>query len=778
MFRLSVWGGLISHSCAFVYQTSKFYDSAFDDSDIMNLINSETVGWAVPLGESTEHDPEIPVWFSTEHGNFIIDIGEHSGIYDESLVRFSLNSEHTTVMQLLKPDRVLEGSVSTLPGGAEGGRWVIDATWRIGESAVVLDGPIEIDFRTDDIWIPVASLDSVHPAEQEKRVGNRIFFFCQEMDASPRVNMVIGTARVAVLIREVRVHDTDESTVNLRASGWCPMNIQISDLNDYPTIGRTILETNDVVLDGPNQRILVSEKTGVEPATPLVRYHLDNWSDTQTSVEWRRSSGELKDTDFIFTKLDIDDGEIELICLGDVCEDVVPGELQDNWVGTPRIQVFGDSVVITDTLGWEKHEVDVLQSGAEIELKFDACGYRMTRNSANSIRGERLVFVPVKGPRTSGEFGVPFWPPFRGSSMMISNSRADEIKQSVIGDNRRWHGKPVLETTAADHVIIRADASENGDDRLVELISTENLDMRLDFSMIIRRYRPDSGFEFVPLGRTERSDSEFEVMLKEGEVKRFLIAADGSINLPVRPPVGGNFRAHRVAPGPAQWTGEPVLSIDPDSGIMRISPSLDGEVWTYSCGWQRVNTQYPRLVFSALPKRLQIDPSALIDLTSSEWTLRSAADDWTGLTATIRKDAYLTRYPDGSIDLMLEYVEGPIFSTGGPLRYVGRPTISVNHEGDLVVRSDGDTRLDFYVEVFQDPAGPLHVIFRPSEFMAVGSRPAVVSETGDACAICLEEYGVGEIIAETVCNHRFHLECLERTRGMACPLCRGSLVLF
>ena len=253
---------------------------------------------------------------------------------------------------------------------------------------------------------------------------------------------------------------------------------------------------------------------------------------------------------------------------------------------------------------------------------------------------------------------------------------------------------------------------------------------------------------------------------------------NGAMNLPVRPPVNSNFRAHRVARWHGRWVGEPVISVDPNSGIMRIAPSLDGEVWTYWCAWEKVNSRFPRLVFSALPKRLQIDTEALIDFSSSEWSLKSASGDWATPTAIIRKGSYLTRNPDGSIDLLLEFVDAPIFSSPGPLQYVGRPLIGVDQQGDLVVRSDGDSRYDYEVEIFEEADRSVRVNFRPSAFMAVGSRPVVVSETGDACAICLDDYEVGETVAATFCNHRFHLECLERTRGTACPLCRGSLVLF
>ncbi len=52
------------------------------------------------------------------------------------------------------------------------------------------------------------------------------------------------------------------------------------------------------------------------------------------------------------------------------------------------------------------------------------------------------------------------------------------------------------------------------------------------------------------------------------------------------------------------------------------------------------------------------------------------------------------------------------------------------------------------------------------------------SNEPSSCAICIEEFQEGENINETNCNHKFHLQCMERllkNKFKLCPLCRDNL---
>ena len=44
------------------------------------------------------------------------------------------------------------------------------------------------------------------------------------------------------------------------------------------------------------------------------------------------------------------------------------------------------------------------------------------------------------------------------------------------------------------------------------------------------------------------------------------------------------------------------------------------------------------------------------------------------------------------------------------------------------------------------------------------------------CNICLEEFEPNVVLANTLCGHAFHLDCLRKWNGNTCPTCRINLV--
>nr|XP_025682861.1 E3 ubiquitin-protein ligase MPSR1-like [Arachis hypogaea] len=89
-----------------------------------------------------------------------------------------------------------------------------------------------------------------------------------------------------------------------------------------------------------------------------------------------------------------------------------------------------------------------------------------------------------------------------------------------------------------------------------------------------------------------------------------------------------------------------------------------------------------------------------------------------------------------------------------------------------------------------DGASSLEALFRD---MAVNNsskagRPPATKESIDAmpsfvikeaevevgeCVVCLEDFGVGALVKEMPCKHRFHPNCIEKWLGMhgTCPVC-------
>ena len=47
----------------------------------------------------------------------------------------------------------------------------------------------------------------------------------------------------------------------------------------------------------------------------------------------------------------------------------------------------------------------------------------------------------------------------------------------------------------------------------------------------------------------------------------------------------------------------------------------------------------------------------------------------------------------------------------------------------------------------------------------------------DRCPICLEDYNIGEILNELICNHFYHKKCINNwiKSNNNCPICRSSI---
>jgi len=47
----------------------------------------------------------------------------------------------------------------------------------------------------------------------------------------------------------------------------------------------------------------------------------------------------------------------------------------------------------------------------------------------------------------------------------------------------------------------------------------------------------------------------------------------------------------------------------------------------------------------------------------------------------------------------------------------------------------------------------------------------------DRCSICLEDYSIGDILNELICNHFYHKNCINKwiKSNNNCPICRSSI---
>jgi hypothetical protein len=148
-------------------------------------------------------------------------------------------------------------------------------------------------------------------------------------------------------------------------------------------------------------------------------------------------------------------------------------------------------------------------------------------------------------------------------------------------------------------------------------------------------------------------------------------------------------------------------------------------------------------------------------------------------TVAVNRKEWLRKCADGSLVILFNECHSPLLTECNRALFHGIPIVIEKGPVRASVHSNGDHRFQFEVtKHFYSSRREGEIRFRPIGFSAVGSFPVRICEkSDDSCPICLEEYTIGEYVAETKFRHRFHLHCLRQLRKRRCPYCRGSLDL-
>ena len=397
-----------------VSSTASIYETISPEFAIDELIATEAVGWAVPLASvQSENAPEV--WLATDLGNNRIEVGPWSDLARRSLVRMSLNANNQIVMQVLKPDTLLH----------ELGGWPVLENandWRIS-SVIEYEGrrlrvnpqEILIDFSKQDIEFQ--SLDFLHAIWAPNHVrshNSRLLVSCSELEGRNRFTIMLGD--VPIHIREV--DELASEFTELKNSGWCPLNVVVDA--ERQSIGRSILEDNDVVLDGMNRRIVVVPKSEITPNSPLMKYRLD----PSGSWRWIPSPGRVSAQDFLITTLDQISYRFRVLCLSRPCAQALVPSSGKLWVGRPAIEIDASGVIkVTDTKGWRGHQVELLPNRETVTIAIAKTGFRMKADPSKTIKGRRIEIVPAHGPREPNEFAIPHWPPVLTETVFVFHIR-------------------------------------------------------------------------------------------------------------------------------------------------------------------------------------------------------------------------------------------------------------------------------------------------------------------------------------------------------------------
>ena len=760
---LPLWGISASH----------VYDHAPLESRIHELVETKTVGWAVPVElPSMLSGPEV--WFATEMGSDKVRIGPWSTLARKSSIQLSLADNDQMSMKLLARNTEVNG-ISQLSVANTASFWGSNARLSF-ENRVVGRVQVVFDFYKRDIELnlPLRFFADVWSMGAIREYKSRLLVPCSELERrrnSGGLNFKIGD--VSIAIREVINVDAEIS--ELRQEGWCPLNVMLNAPS--LTIGRTILEQYDLLLDASNLRMVVLAKSNTRPARPLMKYRLDrDYPRDPTSGAWRwiPSTDRANQGEFVFLKFDKDSARFGIFCLVKSCEEHIIPSKGALWVGVPVVELDPTSGTITvqeipETRGWQGYEIRLQEKMQTVDVSISRSGYRMKPDPAKTVKGLSMELVPVEGAKQVGEFSIPEWPPvFRRPIIDIAKIYPDDA-DAVIAENEVWHGVPKFEIISENRILITAQVTDDTCDREISFFGSFPGAMYLDFSTEICNYRQvgadEEGYRFTRMRRSEPGYSDaLRIIVQQGHVS---FHSDGeqrlfSMNQP-----------KNVWSPTMRWLAAPELTTDPESGEISISPT--GEAgWEYTHEWERENESgTSKLVFRVLPRTFLVPPGLL--LTDGLWEFTAAAANPEGSRFSIVQDRWRVGGQRGGITLVFDEIEGTVFQGASRGFYAGIPEISFNEAGSLIVRSNGDQRQLFELEARESGPRRIKIVFTPSDFAPSESVSVEAKPEDDKYPICFDEYTPGEMIAETWCKHRFHLSCLQRVVGRKCPLCRASL---
>jgi hypothetical protein len=166
-----------------------------------------------------------------------------------------------------------------------------------------------------------------------------------------------------------------------------------------------------------------------------------------------------------------------------------------------------------------------------------------------------------------------------------------------------------------------------------------------------------------------------------------------------------------------------------------------------------------------------------MSLSSPEWKFIPVTPDYTGPTYKMNREKWVTKELDGTLILTFEEADSLLFNGDTNVGYRGIPRTHEEGYAHFFVRSDRDLRFSFEVSQKFITSKRLEIRFKPVGYSSMGSYPVVVEESDETCPICFEEYRIGDTIAETICKHRYHFDCLKKILRRECPCCRQSLNL-
>lgn len=595
---------------------------------------------------------------------------------------------------------------------------------------------IEFNLLSDDVTLPasrVAKFAGWRPTWKVDVRENRLYLPCKRFDSKTGkvydFFLKFGDHEIQIPIKRSAIVPKTSKDDSL-----CPSNLVFAN-RDTASIGRSVLDRNDVILDGErakiifvpfdsSQRMQLKTRTSFNaPRLLRLQFHrgtekIFNSQPVRHRIEWTPSNSNLwTQDDFVVRTVVGNKGgfveRIELQCVAE-CPAVVPDNLENEWYGSARLESgeYG-SLILREIMDRSSFKLFVVKGNGVIFLKFNLRGKRFIVDHQQSRDGLMVQLSSVRGPiRDEEEFIVSM--PLDDvkieslSGLPIIPANKDRFKAHV---STIFYGKPAF-VASMDEREIRISAFSSQLERQeysLELKTAEH-GMGIQIGAPFNRWRqivfmPEQypTLEFRISTGNDQPSNEFALgSLKDAKI----LGGPNRYVLTVNAIPGTQFAESpfELLPLTTKWIGEPMVVTDSLTKSISIVPGsseTEFDLFTENYGNEaKLFFISSNAIRFTVPRDLEITngeplvfPSAEGVPTEGEFILSSTIESSSDGTLTLR--FYDVIFPTSVTGSSL--VDGPKVG-----RWIGKPKLDISSEGALVLMRDPRDDAPYKVELSED----------------------------------------------------------------------------
>ena len=342
-----------------------------------------------------------------------------------------------------------------------------------------------VDLYSNDVSVPIGEFGDLIQKNKWTVVESRLYVDCPQGESVEGhlfdlflVGIYGHRVTIPVLRGKAQVEVQNHKTKRMIKTKKCATNLLL-DPENRMVIGKSILDSYDVIFDGPNRYVIFSRKDAATDAGlaavyaekfPTRRYILDDKSTSYYEAgkrrwEWKPAAN----GDFYFavlpTRHDDESLTFELHCMQSSChyqiDRVFKRELSSSWTGTPSFSINADgSILIQEKATPVYFALSVETKGDRVTIRIQKKAFRTLLNERACKDGTRLEFLPYAGNIKGREFMFTEWPPVLRDGQFLDLFNFGWMQDRHYLPSERWICDPEIRLNANNALIISSNMAK------------------------------------------------------------------------------------------------------------------------------------------------------------------------------------------------------------------------------------------------------------------------------------------------------------------------------